>query len=405
MVKEIFKCFFLLLAICILPYSCAPAEDVEETKETDKENIDGLIHIQCLKDYNANNHFYMLETGESDEIIFSSERSFDPRYPIQVSITEKQQLLLRSFSPRRITDMRIWACIDGYQERFLLAQFDTIPPFLEFFQTLPFINADKEYRTENGKRIRIMANPHISSASLSLEIDCEDKYYKMFSKIKTNWTISFSKFGYPDHPYWKYPMKTGHCREAIAMAINSAYMFSSPEYEALMKQYNGKFYSNGTGYGPEGKNGPAIEDNQILIDKALNHYGGITWGHVNSVGGLGGGRTLGLGDDSFVGHYADDKGECMAWFHEFGHGMDYGDSNNTVISNDSDPNTQSWRKVCQDLYRKMCIEKKLPIYSRRFMHSRRNYDFYSSENEAWRNYNSSYAIIEDPELDEIDGGL
>lgn len=404
MKKETIKCFLLLLAASVI-YACAPAEDTEDENEAGKESINGLIHIQSLKDYSADNHIYMLETGEPDEIIFSAARSFNPRYPVQVSVTDNQQLLLRAFSPRRITNMRIWASMDGYKEKFLLAKFDTIPPFLEFFQTLPFVNADKEYRTERGKKIRITANPNISPTDLLLEIDCDDDYYKMFSKIKADWTVSFSKFGYPDHPYWKYPMKTGHCREAIAMTINSAYMFSSPEYEALMKAYNGKFYSNGTGYGPEGRNGPPIEDNQILIDKALSHHGGITWGHVNSVGGLGGGTTLGLGDDSFVGHYADDNGECMAWFHEFGHGMDYGDSNNTVISNDSNPNTPSWRKVCQELYIKMCIEKKLPVYSRRFMHSRRYYDFYSSGNEAWRNAKSTCAIIEGPELDEIDGGL
>jgi hypothetical protein len=84
--------------------------------------------------------------------------------------------------------------------------------------------------------------------------------------------------------------------------------------------------------------------------------------------------------------------------------MGYGDSNNTVISNDGG-SVVSWRKVCQELYRDMCAAKKLPIYSRRFMHSRKFYNFYSSTNESWKNYSYSLITINDPELDEIEAGL
>jgi hypothetical protein len=54
------------------------------------------------------------------------------------------------------------------------------------------------------------------------------------------------------------------------------------------------------------------------------------------------------------------------------------------------------------------MDKKLPIYSRRFMHSRRYYNFYSSNGsngESWRNAAASTIyVIDDPELDELDGG-
>lgn len=405
MKKDLLRLCILLVTICFVGSSCSDEEITPGGGEENgiPENVNGLIHLKTLEDYTKDNHIYMLENGESNDIIFSSARSFDPRHPVQVSITEDQKLLLRAFSPRKITNMKIWATIDGYYDKFLLAQFDIIPPFLEFFQTLPFVHADKEYQTSEGKTIRIMANPHISADNLSFEIECDDAYYQMFSKIKTTWKVSFSRFNWEENDKWKYFMKAGHCREAIAMSINSAYMFSSPEYEEEMRKYNGQFYSNGSGHGPEGKNGPVIPDNQLLIQQSLTRPS-YAWGHVNQVGGLGGGGTLGLTDDSFVSHYADDTGGAMAWFHEFGHGMGYGDSNNTVISNDGG-NTPSWRKVCQELYKRMCVEKKLPIYSRRFMHSRRNYDFYSpAHNANWR-FQSSAVIIEGPELDEIDGGL
>jgi hypothetical protein len=405
MIRESFLIGAFLFSLATGLTSCGTDDNDSEnkTETSGSRNEEGLIHIASLSDYTAENHFFILDSGESNDVIFSDERSFDPRYPVQVCITSDQKFRLRAYSPRRIIGMKIWASVAGYPERFLLAQLDTLPPFLEFSEKLPFVEKDADYTTESGRRITIMANPHISGADMALTIDCDDAYYKKFSEIKTNWTVNFSMFD-SSNIHWRYPMKTGHCREAVAMTINSAYMFSSPEYEALMKEYNGKFYGNGSGYGPDEKNGPLIEDNQILIDNALSHNGGITWGHVNQVGGLGGGRVLGLGDDSFVTHYADDSGGSVAWFHEFGHGMGYGDSNNTVISNDGG-DTPSWRKVCQELYRKMCIEKKLPIYSRRFMHSRMFYDFYSSSNASWRNYSNSYAVIDDPELDEIDAQL
>lgn len=369
------------------------------------EDLSGLIHLKSLDDYTPENHLYMFTPDEPESVMFSDARRFDPRHPVQVSVTDDQKLLLRAFSPRKISNMDIWARIDGYDERFLLARFDIIPPFLEFSQLIPFVVADKEYRTEQGHTIRIMANPHLNPDNLSLEIACEDPYYKKFAQIKTTWTVGMTNWN-NGSGYYDYPVKAGHCREAVAMSINAAYMFSSPEYEAKMREYNGKFYGNGSG-----GNGPVIPDNGILIEGASNGtYGARTrpnfsWGHVNGVGGMGATWYLGLTDDSFVSHYADDNGGSMAWFHEFGHGMGYGDSNNTVISNDGDANTPSWRKVCQELYRQMCIDKKLPIYSRRFMHSRRNYDFYSPEHDAnWR-YAPSAVIIEDPELDELDGGL
>lgn len=375
------------LIACLFWVGCAK-QKIKQAKLED-ERV-GLIHMKTAEDYTPETTSYIFSDDEAPEVMY--KRSFNPHQPLQVSITPDQNLLIRFFSPRRIKNLKLWATIAGYDKKILFAQFDVLPPFAEFTCPIPFLNAEKDYHTSEGKTITIMPNPHISPSDITLEIDCDDDYYKKFSNLKTNWNkITFVTVD--GHAYWR-PMKPWICREAVAMTLNLAYMFSSPEYEKVMADYNGKFYANGKAP----NNGPVIPDNTVLIQQSRNHYRGIAWGVVGGVGGLGGGTWLGITPSAYVAHYGDDIGECMAWFHEFGHGMEYGDSNNTVISNDGN-GVPSWRRVCQQLYREMCIDKKLPIYSRRFMHTRRN------PNSGQSKYYAAGVIIEDPELDEIDGGL
>ncbi|UQT33359.1 hypothetical protein M5E82_18165 [Parabacteroides distasonis] len=53
------------------------------------------------------------------------------------------------------------------------------------------------------------------------------------------------------------------------------------------------------------------------------------------------------------------------------------------------------------VYSQLSVSKKLPVYSRRFLHTRRNKNLVENKNV----YTSSKYIIDDPELDAIDGGL
>jgi len=57
--------------------------------------------------------------------------------------------------------------------------------------------------------------------------------------------------------------------------------------------------------------------------------------------------------------------------------------------------------ICMKVYSQLSVSKKLPIYSRRFLHTRRNKNLVENKNV----YTSSKYIIDDPELDAIDGGL
>ena len=386
--------FLLAVCSCLTVWSCS--DDNETRTLSENKDFSGTIHIATLDDYTAQNHMIMLQDDEPESVFLdASQRSFYPSQPVQVSITENQELLLRAYSPRRINNLKIWAAIEGFEEEFLLAQFDIVPPFLEFRTRLPFVEADQEYRTLSGKDIKIMKNPYLGSGDLSLRIDCDDPYYKKFETIKTTWRVNFSNFDYPNHNYWL-AMNPGHCREAVAMSLNMAYLFSTKEYEDSLQANDMRF---------ENRTVPIPAETLLTQSRTRNNF---AWGTLHGVGGLGGGSTLGLQDVCFLGHYADDVSESAALFHEFGHGMGYGDGDNTVISEIN--NGYSWRKMCHAIYVHQSLTKELPIYSRRFMHNRRNhYDQWSNDRLAYygaagRYYGSKY-VIEDPELDELDGGL
>lgn len=389
---------FAAACLCAVLGSCSEENlDTPPGGNPDAAGLSGLIHMAAPEDYTAENHIIMLQDDEPESIFLDpAQRSFDPRRPVQVSVTGNRELQLRAYSPRRIRDLKIWASIEGYPDEFLLARFDIVPPFLEFRTAIPFVSADKEYTTAAGKTILILKNPHLGPDDLSLRIECEDPYYKKFAAIKTTWSIRFSNFEYPNHPYWL-AMNPAHCREAVAMSLNMAYLFSTQEYQDSLRVNDRRFVDNAL-------NALSAE---TLLSQSLTRPS-FAWGTLHIQGGLGGGGTLGLQDVCFLGHYADDVSDNMALFHEFGHGMGYGHGSNTVISESG--GKYSWRQMCQSIYLRQSLAKELPVYSRRFMHSRRNhYDQWSDNRLAYfgaagRYYRGRH-VIEDPELDELDGGL
>ena len=389
---------FAAACLCVVLGSCSEENlDTPPGGNPDAAGLSGLIHMTSPEDYTAENHIIMLQDDEPESIFLDpAQRSFDPRRPVQVSVTGDRELQLRAYSPRRIRDLKVWASIEGYPDEFLLARFDIVPPFLEFRTAIPFVSADKEYMTAAGKTILILKNPHLGPDDLSLRIECEDPYYKKFAAIKTTWSIRFSNFEYPNHPYWL-AMNPAHCREAVAMSLNMAYLFSTQEYQDSLRVNDRRFVDNAL-------NALSAE---TLLSQSLTRPS-FAWGTLHIQGGLGGGGTLGLQDVCFLGHYADDVSDNMALFHEFGHGMGYGHGSNTVISESG--GKYSWRQMCQSIYLRQSLAKELPVYSRRFMHSRRNhYDQWSDNRLAYfgaagRYYRGRH-VIEDPELDELDGGL
>lgn len=374
---------YLLLLIFLFLAGCQKDEITEQKEET---NV-GEIHLTGKEDFTPDVASYILQDGEAESVLFNeAERSFKVTQPIQVSINEKQELFIRSYSPRDVRGYTIWAKIpSAYDEEFRLATFDVLPAFVEFHQLLPFRDTDKVYTTRSGKKIMILANPRINAGDVTFEIECNDPYYQKLQKIQTKWKIWFSDYG--KEGAWQWPLLPAHARECVAISLNMSYMFSTDYFRQELEKYRDKLFRN------DDKTGPVNIDD---LYKTIMNHGGLRWGHVTGYGGLGGGNTIGVHDGSYLSHYVDDSYEVMALFHEFGHCVGGGHSGNMTNENAG----PGFRILLRDCYKELSIRKELPIYSMRFMHNRQKGKFYGVAK-----YVHSTYVIEDPELDAIDGGI
>ena len=150
-------------------------------------------------------------------------------------------------------------------------------------------------------------------------------------------------------------MKASHTREAVAIALNMAYMFSSERFKTALYEF-GPLHSN---------NDKTEIDKTALLANVLNHRG-LTFGYTTGVMGLGGGTTFGMHEVCYLEHYADDKSITETIFHEFAHCVGYGHAGNMTYEQTG----PGWITLCNNVYVALSLDKELPVYSRRFLHTR-----------------------------------
>lgn len=335
--------------------------------------------------YNEDNTYYLLNDEESPDIYFdSSQRSFYVTQPLQIQLDDDHNFQLRFYSPRALKNVTIWATIDGYDEEFMFMSLEKVLPFQQLRVCIPFATQDLTAYTRSGKKIRIMANPYLTGENISFTVESDDPYWDRLQSIRCKWRIAFGRYS-DTQASWKYKMKASHTREAVAIALNMSYMFSSQKFEKALYEF-----------GPLHSNNDRVEiDKSALLTKVLNHAG-LVFGYTTGVMGLGGGTTFGMHEVCYLEHYADDKSITETIFHEFAHCVGYGHAGNMTYEQTG----PGWPTLCNNVYVDLSLEKELPVYSRRFLHTRRSKNRYFDDI-----YVASKYIIEDPELDALDGGL
>ena len=371
----------------LLSVGCTQMVPEFEVRQIDSYFPDGLPIRLTTADYNNQNTYYMLNDDEPSTVFFNnSERSFYVDQPIQMTLDDDLWFQLRFYSPRSLPDVTIWATLEGYDEPFKLFVFEKIMPFQQFRMQLPFLTEDVKAVTRSGKAIQIMANPHLNASNITLEIECEAPYYKTLKEIKTHWRVWYSDYNLSGN--WAYPLRVHHAREAVALALNMSYMFSSDDFAKALHEF-GPLHRD---------NNKTVIDKDALLKQTLS-FSGLRFGHCTWVYGLGGGNTFGLHGTIFYEHYPDDASITETIYHEFAHCIGYGHDGNMTY----EMTGPGWITLCHRVYTQLARDKRLPVYSARFLSTRRTATT-KYDDEGGNGWTPKY-IIEDPELDEIDGGL
>lgn len=316
---------------------------------------------------NAPENLRILQDNEPASVYCDpAQRRFSTSQPLQVNV-EDGQLHLRFYSPRKLEQVEIWAKIPSLsEEEFLLARFEEVAPFIDYYKELPFLTKDCTFKTASGKSVVIRRNPYFPDDMLSLRSTSYCDYWQKLQQIKHGWTISFSLYGVePDGSHvgnWM-GIRPVHCREAVALFLNFTYMIDMKEHEEILRANEHLLYGNG------GTSDKVTADRVLSqMRQARSVQVGLVWSG-KGVYGLGGGGTFGLYQYGWLHHYNSQR-DCIFIFHELGHVMGY--------NHDSAFTYGPWAR---DLMSNFYVNnlKKLPIDTPEYLNSTKNPNLYESE--------------------------
>ncbi len=295
----------------------------------------------------------MFLASEPREIFYdNSIRQFYADQPLQIFIGDSCDMRVKFYSPIPIKNVKVKARFGKISSEWVdFAYLEEVRPFMDASFSLPLKNYDCSYVCDSGRKIIIPAQPQLSSSDIQFSIECDDPFMQKMSIIDSHWNIRFSPYQTDSgHAYWRH-MDPLLCRHGVALALNMAYMFASPEFNEALDAYDGILYDNG--------------HNFIDLDKlrtTIRNHPGLRLGRVVGVGGLGGGETYGLADYCYTGVYHNSTPEGQnphnyprqAMFHEYGHCLGYSHDSNMTYGD-------QWTVLCATVFVEMGRAGKLPV--------------------------------------------
>ena len=328
------------------------------------EDESGTIYVR-EEDFARFGADTMFMADEPREVFYDQKRRwFYPDEPLQAAIDENHNLRMRFYSPVPVYDVTVRCRFNKVSAEFFdLAHFDVVYPFMEASFPLPVTQAPRTFVSADGRRVTVPVQPELTDDEVAFEIVCDDELMHKAAAIDSHWLVNFSPFQADEgHAYWRH-MTPELCRHGVALVLNMAYMFASPEFEAALEGYRGKMYLNRTLENPD------VEGNIVDVDlvrEQLRRHSGLTLGLVTGVGGLGGGRTYGLADYCYRQVYWDWDANPLAnphtyvrqaMFHEYGHCLGYGHDSDMTYGD-------KWTVLCAEVFVEMGSEGKLPVCSK-----------------------------------------
>lgn len=321
-----------------------------EYRHPEKES--GMMYIMADELWRFNPDTMLLASEPKEVFYDNSIRQFYADQPLQMNVNDEGALRVKFYSPILIKNVRVKARFSKLSSEWVdFAYFDEIQPFVDVTFPLPVKEKECIYTGVSGRKIRIPAQPNLTGKDVELSVECDDPFMQKIATINSHWNIRFSPYQTDQgHAYWRH-MTPLLCRHAIALALNMAFMFSSPEFNEELQKYDGILYDNA--------------QNPINLDALRNNirnHGGLKMGRVVGVGGLGGGQTYGLADYCYTGVYHNSTPEGSnphnypreAMFHEYGHCLGYSHSSNMTYGN-------AWTVICAKIFVELGRAGKLPV--------------------------------------------
>lgn len=316
------------------------------------ERESGMMHIRADEMWRFDVDTMFLASEPREVFYDNSIRWFYAEQPLQVTVNDDGDMAVKFYSPILIKDVKVKARFNKLSSEWVdFAYFDEVQPFIDAKFPLPVKEKECIYTGVSGRKIKIPAQPNLSGKDVELSIECDDPFMQKIATINSHWFIRFSSYQADQgHAYWRH-MDPLLCRHGVALALNMAFMFSSPEFNEELQKYDGVLYDNG--------------QNPINLDALRNNirnHGGLKLGRVVGVGGLGGGQTYGLADYCYTGVYHNNTPEGgnphnyprEAMFHEYGHCLGYGHSSNMTYGN-------AWTVICAKVFVELGRAGKLPV--------------------------------------------
>lgn len=337
---------------------------------THPEDNRGTLFV-TEKAYNANEHGLILQDDEPVSVYTDgAQRSFSALEPLQLKITDDNRFHARFYCPRPMKGVSVKAVIPSVtKEKLDFAYFDLIPGLADVYLEIPLLNKSAVFYTETGKQIRINTLTPSLLKEATFTVESEDECWKKLSAIKYPYGISsFSLYGGdPSKPdggangNWK-GIRPVHCREAVAVILNVAYMISQDEeMETLMK-------ANESHYKDDAKNPVSAEKLLSQLRQGYMLKVGLVNAAFNSTVGLGGvGGTYGMSQDRWVYHYDTDWAPTTI-YHELGHVMGYGHSSTLTYG--------YWSEQVVNKYYRQHIGE-FPVNSWTYLRTRENPNLYN----------------------------